>query len=79
MKYGGGDILVWGCMSAVDVGNLHFIEGIMNHVMYIHILKQNLRSTAIKKGMGNQFIFQQDNVLKHTARKVKELLLYNTP
>ena len=48
------------------------------HVMYIDILKQNLRSSAIKMDMGNQFIFQQDNPPKHTARKAKEWLLYNT-
>ena len=47
--------------------------------MYIDILKQNLRSSAIKMGMGNQFIFQQDNDTKHRARKAKEWLLYNTP
>ena len=47
--------------------------------MYIEIIKQNLRSSDIKMGMGNQFIFQQDNDPKHTARKVKEWLLYNTP
>jgi hypothetical protein len=39
----------------------------MNHVMYIDILKQNLRSSAIKMYLGNQFIFQQDNVPKHTT------------
>ena len=55
---GGGRVLVWGCMNAEGVGNLHFIEGIMNHVMHIDILKQNLRSSAIKMAMGNQFIFQ---------------------
>ena len=66
-KHRDGNILIWGCMNATGVGNLHFIEGIMNHLMYIDILKQNLRSSAIKMGMGNQFIFQQDNVPKHTT------------
>jgi Transposase and inactivated derivatives len=79
VKHWGGDVLVWTCMSATGVGILHFIEGIMNHIMYIDILKENLRSSAIKIGMGNQFIFQQDNVPKQTARKVKEWLLYNMP
>ena len=32
-KTRGGGVLVWGCMSAEGVGNLHFIEGITNHVM----------------------------------------------
>ena len=71
-KTRGGGVLVWGCMSAEGVGNLHLIEGIMNHVMYIDILKQNLRSSAIKMDIGNPFIFQQDNAPKHTARKAKE-------
>ena len=63
-----------GLMSTAGVGNLHFMERIINHVMYIDILKQNLRSSAIIMGMGNQFIFQQDR-----ARKAKEWLLYNMP
>ena len=79
MKHRGGCVLVWGCMSAAGAGNLHFIEGIINHVMYIDILKQNVRSSAIIMGMVNQFIFQQDNVPKHTVQKAKEWLVYNTP
>ena len=51
----------------------------MNHVMYIDILKQHLRSSAIIMDMANQFIFQQDNDPKHRARKAKEWLLHNTP
>ena len=27
VKYSGGNIMVWGCMSAAGVGELHFIEG----------------------------------------------------
>ena len=40
-------------MSAKGVGNLHFIEEIIKHVMYIDILKQKLRFSAIKMDMGN--------------------------
>ena len=29
-KYGGGNVMVLGCMSAVGVGELYFIEGNMN-------------------------------------------------
>ena len=36
-----------GLLNAAGIGNLHFIEGIMNLVMYIDILKQNLRSSAM--------------------------------
>ena len=30
VKYGGGSVLVWGCMSANGAGNLIFIDGIMD-------------------------------------------------
>ena len=34
VKHGGGNVMVWGCMSAAGVGELHFIEGNMNSNMY---------------------------------------------
>ena len=30
VKHGGGSVMVWGCMAASGVGDLHFIDGIMN-------------------------------------------------
>ena len=79
VKHGGGSVMVWGCMSAKGVGKLHFIEGKIDHMMYIDILKKNLRASAEKMGLGEDFIFQQDNDPKHTARNTKHWLLYNTP
>ena len=38
VKHGGGNVLVWGCMSAAGVGELHFIEGSMNSNMYCEIM-----------------------------------------
>ena len=46
VKYGGGSVLVWDCMSAAGVGSQHFIDGIMNHRVYIDILKNHLHSSA---------------------------------
>ncbi|GBO32992.1 Transposable element Tcb1 transposase, partial [Araneus ventricosus] len=37
VKHGGGSQIVWGCMSAVGVGNLHFIDGMMDQYMYLDI------------------------------------------
>ena len=31
IQHDGGGVLVWGCMSASKLGNLIFIDGIMNH------------------------------------------------
>jgi transposase len=79
VKHGGGNVLVWGCMSATGVGNLVFIDGIMDQHMYLNILRNNLHESAEKLNIGNSFIFQQDNDPKHTAKKVKEWLLYRVP
>lgn len=79
VKYGGGNVLVWGCMSGAGVGNLVFIEGIMDKWKYLTILKENLKQSAEKLGLGRDWVFQQDNDPKHTAIVVKEWLLYNVP
>ncbi|GFV22467.1 transposable element Tcb1 transposase [Trichonephila clavipes] len=42
IKFRGGSVLVWGCMSAGGVGELAFIDGIMDKHVYLGILKDNL-------------------------------------
>lgn len=79
VKHGGGSVLVWGCMSWNGVGNLTFIDGIMNAEKYVDILRHNLKSSAEKLGIKDTFLFQQDNDPKHTANKTKEWMLYNVP
>ena len=63
IKHGGGSVLVWGCMSAASIGDLVFIDGIMDQNTY-------LNHSARKLGLDRRFIFQQDNDPKHTARRV---------
>lgn len=79
VKHGGGSVMVWGAMAAAGVGNLVFVEGIMDHRQYLTILQQNLLPSIEKLNLGDQWIFQQDNDPKHTARIVKEWILYNVP
>lgn len=79
VKHGGGSVLVWGCMAASGVGNLHFIDGIMDQYVYRNILHDNLPASVARLGLPCNWIFQQDNDPKHTARSVKEWLLYRTP
>ncbi|GFU95028.1 transposable element Tcb1 transposase [Trichonephila clavipes] len=77
VKHGGGSVMVWGCMASNRVGNLVFIDGIIGHKLYIDILNNNLKETAKKLGLDRNFIFQQDNDPKHTARNVKMWCLFH--
>ncbi|CAI9602484.1 unnamed protein product [Staurois parvus] len=40
-------VLLWGCMSAAGVGEMHFIDGIMNSQMYCSILKEKFSNMTI--------------------------------
>ena len=48
VKHGGGNVMVWGCMSATGVGE--FIEGNMNSNMYCEILQQSMIPSLQKLG-----------------------------
>lgn len=72
VKHGGGSVLVWGCMSSSGVGEMTFIDGIMNARVYVDIL-QTFMLSSLKK-LGRRGIFMQDNDPKHTARVTKEFL-----
>jgi hypothetical protein len=57
--------MVWGCFAWSSIGNLAQIEGIMTAEGYI----DNSEESLLKLDLGNNFIFQQDNDPKHTAKK----------
>ncbi|GFY35833.1 transposable element Tcb1 transposase [Trichonephila clavipes] len=77
IEHGGGSVMIWGCMASNGVENLVFIYGIMDHKLYIDILNNNLKGSAKKLGLDGNFIFQQDNDPKHTARNVKMWCLFH--
>ena len=79
VKHGGDGVMIWGCMASNGIGNLEFIESILNKYDYLNILKRNLKQSAEKLSLEDQFYFQQDNDPKHTAEIVKLWLLYNAP
>lgn len=78
VKHGGGNVMIWGCMAYNDVGNIAFIDSIINAEKYIEVLRDNLEG-AINLSISETYYFQQDNDSKHTAKKTKEQLLYNVP
>lgn len=79
VKHGGGGAMIWGCMASSGVGELVFIDGIMDKMIYLDILKNNLKTSAQRLNLGANWRFQQDNDPKHTAHVVKQWILYNTP
>ena len=66
VKHGGGSILLWGCTSAAGVGELRFIDGIMNSQMYCSLLKEKMLPSL--RAHGRHVLFQHDNDPKHTSK-----------
>lgn len=80
VKHGGGNVMVWGCIGASGVGELVFIDGIMDKTVYLNILRNNLDKSVEKMGLDKRsFYFQQDNDPKHKSKLVMEWLLYRVP
>jgi transposase len=69
VKFGNGNIKMWGCMSTNGVGYACHIEDIMDAEVYCYILGTTFRDSLEYWNLGWQdFVFQQDNDRKHTCR-----------
>lgn len=79
IKSGGGSVMVWGCMSSFGVGNLVFIDTIMDKHVYLNLLQQNLLKSAKDMGVPSAFFFYQDNDPKHKSKIVQDWLKENCP
>ncbi len=62
-----GSVMVWGCVSALGKGNLHFCDGTINAEKYIEILEHNMLPSRRHLFQGRPCIFQQDNAKPHSA------------
>ncbi len=60
-------LMVWGCISAYDMGSLHVLEGTMNAERYIKVLEQHMLPSRRRLFQGRPCVFQQDNAKPHTA------------
>ncbi|CAF1463496.1 unnamed protein product [Didymodactylos carnosus] len=69
-----GNLKVWGCFSRAGVGNLFFLDRIMDRFYYKEILEKNLLASSNKLRLGKKLVFQHDNDPKHTAGIVKDWL-----
>ena len=70
VKYGGGKIQVWGCMSASGVGTLKVVNGRLNAKAYVRLICRHIEADG-NRLCGNDFIFQQDGAPCHTAESTK--------
>lgn len=73
VKFGGGNIMVWGCMGWNGVGRLAEIEGRMDAKQLVEILEDHLLPSIEESGIPREdFIFQQDNDPKHKSKMAKQ-------
>ena len=73
LKYGGGSVMIWGCMTWEGVGYATKIDGRMDGDLYISILDDELQATMdFYDVTADNIIFQQDNDPKHTCKKAKK-------
>jgi transposase len=72
-KFGGGSLMVWGCIGWNGVGMLAEVEGRMDAEQYTAILADHLLPSMEESGISEEdIIFQQDNDPKHTSKKATE-------
>ena len=66
-KHGGGNIMVWGDICTNGPSKLHHIEKIMDKHVYHDILVR-IAVKAERHLIGHNFVYQEDNDPKHSAR-----------
>jgi hypothetical protein len=73
VKFGGGNLMMWGCMGWDGIGYATRIEGKMDSDLYVSIMEDELQQTLEYWGKTtDDMIFQQDNDPKHTSKKAKK-------
>ena len=78
MKFGGGKLMLWGCMGWDGVGYATKIDGRMDAELYKSIFKDEFLETLNYYGKSvDDIISQQDNDTKCTSKKAQEWFSYN--
>jgi hypothetical protein len=73
LKFGGGSLMMWGCMTAQGVGYACRIDGRMDAALYVNILEDELLQTLEYYRLDrDKIIFQQDNDSKHTSTAARK-------
>lgn len=61
-------MMLWGCISYLGTGTLVEVEGRIDSQKYTDIILDNLQLSAHMMGLGDDFVFQNDNAPVHTSR-----------
>ena len=61
-------VMVWGCISAHGMGDLHICEGTIDAEAYVGILERHMLPSRRRLFPGTPCLFQQDNARPHSAR-----------
>ncbi len=75
VKHGGGSVLSGAAWVLPGVGELHFIDDIMNSQMYCSILKEKMLPSL--RALGRRALFQHDNDPKCTSKATVGFLKKN--
>jgi hypothetical protein len=69
VKFGGGSLMMWGCITAQGVGHACRINNGLDAQLYTRILDEDFLGSLAYYGLEvGKIIFQQDNDSKHTSR-----------
>lgn len=69
VKFGGGSVMIWGCMTVHGVGLMCRIEGKMDASLYEQILEEDFLGTVDYYEMDREdLVFQQDGDPKHRSK-----------
>jgi hypothetical protein len=72
-KFGGGSVMIWGCMLWEGPGFVCKIDGRMDRELYTQILDEDLQPSLEYYGKDPaNIIFQQDNDPKHKSKKASQ-------
>ncbi|KAI4885686.1 hypothetical protein NFI96_017633 [Prochilodus magdalenae] len=77
VKFGGGSIMLWGCVASTGIGNLVKVEGCMDSSHYQQILETNVQESVTKLKLRRGWIFQQDNDPKHCSKSTNAFMQRN--
>jgi hypothetical protein len=73
VKFGGGNVMMWGCMFWEGIGYTTRIEGKMDAELYCSILDDELQQSLDHYNKSpSDITFQQDNNPKHRSKQAKK-------